>query len=203
MALPKVVIRIPRKPKAILPSPFKPRGDEVEEPEALSGTVQNIKASAPEERLARALEKQDTQYEFRHTIGAPRGLPGWKELDFIVASFGQVYAVEVDTAFTHREKGRADVLHDAIVLAELKKEGLQVYPVVIHVDGESDLLTQENAVAWVKQKFPAAANFEGAVIQPTPEQARAPAQTPPVQVAAPRAYSQRERNERAQRRRNR
>jgi hypothetical protein len=191
VALPKVKIRLIRKPKTILPAPFKPRADTGNEPEGLSGTVQNMKASAPEERLARALDKQQTEYKFRYTVGAPRGMPGFKEVDFIVPAFSQYYAVEVDTAFTHREKGRADVLHDAIVLAALKKEGLQMFPTVIHVDGESDLLTSENALRWVKQRFPAVAAFEGVTVEDAPQataqqQTQVPqptGQAQPVQVA--------------------
>jgi len=190
-SIPGVRIRSQRQPRTILPSPYKPRADTGNQPEILEGTVQNMKASAPEERLARALGKQQTDFEFRHTIGAPRGLPGWKEIDFIVPSFGQVYAVEVDTAFTHREKGRADVLHDAIALVELKKEGMTVYPMVLHVDGESDLATRENATAWVKQRFQPAQKFP-VIVEAEPERAKqakkaieAPTQVPPVQSAQP------------------
>jgi hypothetical protein len=117
--------------------------------------VQGVKASQPEERLARALDKVGTieGYEFRRTIGAPRGLPGWKELDFLIAARGQMFAVEVDTAFTHRDKGRKDVLHDAIVLSELERDGFEVYPQVIHLDGESELVDQKWAEATAKRLF--------------------------------------------------
>lgn len=185
MTIPPVRIHIPRRPKVILPSPHKPRADTGNEPEGLSGTVQDKKASQPEERLANALDKQRTEYEFRHTIGAPRGLPGWKEVDFVVAAFGQVYAIEVDTAFTHREKGRADVLHDAIVLAELKQEGMQVHPTVLHVDGESDLADRTRATAWVKQRFPSSTSFAGLFAKEEDVQTRQTGTqaAPPVQVA--------------------
>lgn len=154
MALPKVHVRLPRKSQPVIPSPQMPRLDTGDEAEVLGGTVQGKKASAPEERLFRALEEVGiTGATFRYTVGAPRGLPGWKELDALIPARGLVYAVEVDTAFTHREKGRADVLHDAIVLKELEKTGLSVYPKVIHLDGESDLADRQWALNTVKRLF--------------------------------------------------
>ncbi len=145
--LPKVHIR--RRPlrKPVLPAPDMP-ALAAEEVEVLGGTVQGMKASAPEERLAKALETIESidQFLFRYTIGAPRGLPGWKELDFLVSARGMTYAIEVDSAFTHAGKsGRSDVLHDAIVLNELEKQGVQVFPQVIHLDMESDLVDQRLA----------------------------------------------------------
>jgi hypothetical protein len=153
MALPKVKIRKTRPPKAILPAPHKPRADTGDEAELLTGTVQGMKASAPEERLFNALRKIGISAEFRHTMGAPRGLPGWFEVDALVPVHGIVYAVEVDTEFTHRQKQRADVLHDARVLKSLEGQGMQVYPSVIHLDGESDLVDQKWALATVKRHF--------------------------------------------------
>jgi len=154
--IPKVKVgRAKGKPKYILPSPIKPRADTGDEAEILGGMVQNKKASAPEERLAKALGKLPTVegFEFRYTVGAPRGMPGWKELDYLVSSRGQVYAIEVDTEFTHRNKGRADVLHDAIVLRDLEQQGMQVYPTVIHLMGEDDLVDQKWADTTAKRIF--------------------------------------------------
>lgn len=154
--LPPVKIRLPRKPRPILPAPQRPRADTGNEPEMLAGTVQNKKASAPEERLAQALSKTRNVdgYYFRYTVGAPRGLPGWKEIDFVISSRGMTYAVEVDSAFTHRNKsGRSDVLHDAIVLRELEKQGMQVYPSVIHLNMESELVDQTWADQTARRLF--------------------------------------------------
>src|SRR5688572_19618864 len=125
MALPKINVgKVRGKRKMVLPASHKPRADTGDEAEALSGMVQNKKASAPEERLFRALDEVGIHgAEFRYTIGAPRGMPGWKELDALIPSRSIVYAVEVDTEFTHRNKGKADVLHDAIVLKDLQKKG--------------------------------------------------------------------------------
>lgn len=155
--LPPVKVRIPRKKKTKLdlPAPYRPRIDNGGEAELLEGSVNGMKASAGEERFAKALRKISAVdgFEFRYTIGAPRGLPGWKELDFVVVKGGTLYAVEVDTAFTHRDKKASDKLHDAIALQELSKLGLEVYPVIIHLDGESDLADQQKADGTAKRLF--------------------------------------------------
>ena len=153
--LPPVKIRKMRPPNPIVPAPYKPRLDAGEDGELLTGTVQGKKASAPEERLFNALSEIGiTGAQFRYTLGAPRGLPGWFEVDAVVPSRGLVYAIEVDTAFTHRGKsGRGDVLHDAKVLKALGKQGMQVYPQVIHLDGNSDLVDAKWSLATVKRLF--------------------------------------------------
>ena len=154
--LPPVKLRKMRTPRAILPSPHKPRADTGTDPEVLSGVVQDKKASAPEERLAKALDKLPSveEYEFRKTLGAPRGLPGWFEVDYVVASRGIAYAIEVDSEFTHRMKtGRGDVLHDAKVLKQLKGQGMTVYPTVIHLTMEADLIDQTGADRSAKRLF--------------------------------------------------
>lgn len=124
------------------------------EDEPLTGVVQDKEASAGEENLARAYSEAGFQYYFRHVIGAPKGLPGWKELDFLVLTKGMLYAVEVDTAFTHRNKEQADILHDAIILndRELNSHGT-LYPQVFHVDGELELATRDMARGYVRRTF--------------------------------------------------
>jgi len=124
------------------------------EDQPLTGAVQDKQASAGEENLARALDEAGIQYTFRYIVGAPKGLPGWKELDFLISNKGLMYAVEVDTAFTHREKAFADVLHDAIVLndRDLQSYG-ELYPQVFHIDGELDLTTKETSRAYVRRTF--------------------------------------------------
>ena len=153
--LPAVKIRVPRNTsgKLKLPAPYRPRLDSGTEAELLEGQVQGRKASAGEERFAKALAKISAVdgFQFRYTIGAPRGLPGWKELDFVVMKANMLYAFEVDTAFTHREKSSSDTLHDAIALIELKKLGMELYPVIIHLDGESDLADQSKADQTAKR----------------------------------------------------
>jgi hypothetical protein len=155
--LPKVKVSRAKRPYTpILPSPHKPRFDTGNEPELFVGEVQGKKASQPEERLAKALNKSKSVqgYEFRRTMGAPHGLPGWFELDFTVNKGGITYAIEVDTEFTHRSKsGRGDVLHDAKVLKSLKGQGMQVWPTVIHLMGEDDLVDDASAERTVKRLF--------------------------------------------------
>lgn len=140
----KLAIDLPGFPNASSPAPE----------EALTGTVQDKEASAGEERLARAYDEANIRYVFRHVVGAPKGLPGWKEVDFLVISKGFLYTVEVDSAFTHRGKQYADVLHDAIILndPELQTYG-ELYPQVFHVDGEVDLADMRNARQYVKRTF--------------------------------------------------
>lgn len=118
------------------------------------GTVKGVKASAPEERLARALDQAGYQYLFRYSVGAPRGLPGWKELDFAVYAAGLVNPIEVDTAFTHRNKAASDQLHDAIIMNdfELKSMGM-LAPSVRHADGDTELASMTNARQYVKKTF--------------------------------------------------
>ena len=119
-----------------------------------SGQVQGQQASEPEERLARALDNANLQYIFRYIVGAPKGLPGWKEVDFIVASGGLIYAIEVDTAFTHRNKRQKDKLHDAIIQNDQGVRSLgTLFPEVIHADGDSELADENNAENFVKQRI--------------------------------------------------
>jgi hypothetical protein len=143
-----------RKPFDKISVPGFPQHQLPGEPEQLLGSVRGMTASAPEERLARALDKKGIQYEFRYVVGAPKGLPGWKELDFIASIGGLLYTMEVDTAFTHRSKEFADVLHDAIVLNDFDLNAMgEVFPHVIHVDGDTDLANLTNAEQFVRRQF--------------------------------------------------
>lgn len=155
--LPPVKISIPRSKsgKLNLPAPKRPRLDNGDEPELLEGSTNGMEASAGEERFAKALNKITSVdgFEFRYTVGAPRNMPGFKEVDFLVQARGLVYPIEVDTEFTHRNKGQKDKLHDAILLNELSKQGMNVYPNVLHLDGESDLVSQDNADRTAKRLF--------------------------------------------------
>lgn len=122
--------------------------------EILEGVVQEKKASAGEERFARGLNAYEKVggYQFRMAVGAGRNMPGWKELDYLVwDKIGMYYAVEVDTAFTHRNKQNADILHDAILRKELAY--LNLYPTVFHVDGERDLADQKTTDETIRRLF--------------------------------------------------
>lgn len=134
--------------------PTLPRLSDNDSPEQLMGSVNGMQASAPEERLARALDKAGIQYLFRYTVGAPRGLPGWKELDFLIPNNGILYAVEVDTAFTHRNKANSDVLHDAIIQNDPQIQMMgTLWPTTLHADGDSELSSSDNAQGYVKRTF--------------------------------------------------
>lgn len=151
MKLPKVKVPRVYKRKALdMPAPRRPQLDNGDEAELLIGTVQDMTASKAEERFARALDKQKIQYYFRYTLGAPRGLPGWFELDFLPLKGGVFYPIEIDSLFTHRQKHKADILHDAKVLSELEKAGLPYFPKVTHIDGEAELADQEQADRTMK-----------------------------------------------------
>lgn len=141
-----------KKPVVVsLPSFPELQGDTQEQ---LTGMVNDMQASAPEERLANALRAEGIPFMFRMVVGAPKGMPGWKELDFLVETKGLLYALEVDTAFTHQGKEFKDKLHDAIILAdrEIQSYGT-LYPQVFHADGETDLASAENSKAYVKHRF--------------------------------------------------
>ena len=137
-----------------IPLPPRPQIESDSEPEQLMGQVQGMKASAPEERLARALDKANLQYIFRYTVGAPRGLPGWKELDFVIMAHGLVYTQEVDTAFTHRDKAQSDILHDAIIQNDVELHSMgEMWPEVFHADGDTQLADNKSAENYVRQRF--------------------------------------------------
>lgn len=138
------------------PAPSRPQLDinADKEQEALSGMVRGMTASAPEERLAKALDQAGFQYLFRYSVGAPRGLPGWKELDFAVYAGGLINPIEVDTAFTHRNKAASDQLHDAIVMNDFELNSMgTLAPFVRHADGDSELANMTNARMYVKRNL--------------------------------------------------
>lgn len=141
-------LRMPRR-HIDLPATTKPSLAQ-DEPEVLTGVVQGKPASEGEEYFARSLSASPgvTGYEFRVAVGAPRNMPGFKELDFAVYTMAMMYAVEIDTPFTHRNKASSDILHDAIVLKSLRKKG-SVYPQVFHVFADS----QKVADQFVKRVF--------------------------------------------------
>lgn len=145
-------IRVRRKSRFTVPAPSR-AGFSSDDPARLSGEVQGKPASEPEEWLALALEEEGKQYIFRYVFGAPKYTPGWKELDFIILS-DLVYLIEVDTPFTHRGKSQKDVLHDALALnsPSIKRMG-SIYPQVLHVNGNEDLINKESALNWLRRKI--------------------------------------------------
>jgi hypothetical protein len=104
--------------------------------EVLSGVVKDMSAAAGEERLARALDKHPAVlgYEFRKAVGAPRGMPGWKELDFLIETAFRYVAVEVDNmSFIHLGRDAESVFEDAQRIEGLAKISVDVYEIK-HVD---------------------------------------------------------------------
>ena len=141
----------PRRQLPVMPRGGLRRSPSEHEPEVLSGLVKGWKASKGEERAAIALSRNSNvaDFVFRMTIGE-RNMPGFKELDFLITSkVGMYYAVEVDSAFTHRDKGTSDILHDTLMLQALKH--LNIYPQVIHWDIDKDLPDIKTAAQTVKQ----------------------------------------------------
>ncbi len=141
----------PRKAPPILPKGGLRRDGEAREPELFTGMVKGFTASQGEERAANALaiNQKVRDFYFRMTIGAERNMPGFKELDYLIeTTSGMYYAVEVDSVFSHRDKGTSDILHDAIILENLKS--LNLYPRVIHWDIDRDLPNRATAEQTVK-----------------------------------------------------
>jgi len=154
MKLPPVKVPKIRKPRDLnIPAPRRPSLDNGDEAELLVGEVMGMKASAPEERMAKALGKAQVPFEFRYTVGAPRGLPGWKEIDFVASKNGMVYPIEVDTEFTHRNKGEADEIDNAqpLCLSCNLKKATKI--IDYKVMGETDLVDQRAADATAKRLF--------------------------------------------------
>jgi hypothetical protein len=145
VAVKRLKFQRPRRPVPILPKGGLRRTGPDTEQETLTGEINGFKASAPEERAVRGAVKHPSviDYTFRMTIGAERNMPGFKELDLLLETTNMFYAIEIDSAFTHRNKGTSDILHDALVLNALKN--LNVYPQVIHLDQDADLATQTMA----------------------------------------------------------
>ena len=92
----------------------------VKEKEQLYGFVRDMAASDIEERFARALDKLEKNYWFRLPVGAPRGMPGYNEVDFLVAS-GGYYPIQIDGEYSHIGREAKDMLTDAKVMVALRE----------------------------------------------------------------------------------
>lgn len=121
------------------------------EQEAFTGMIGDVKASVPEERFARALDRLGISYQFRLALGGARNAPGFFELDFLFPRAGIYFAVEIDSLFSHMDKKYKDALHDAMVLKELDYLGL--FPRVFHFDQDRDLSSQEIADKTARTYF--------------------------------------------------
>lgn len=97
--------------------------------EQLAGSFRGMKASDIEERFGNALQKSGRVRNvfFRVPVGAPRGMPGWKELDFLVETYYGYRAFQTDDVeFVHVGSRDKDRLTDMIILEELRKMGTKV-----------------------------------------------------------------------------
>lgn len=142
-------IRVKRTRLPSFTPPHKPAFSQPA-PEVLTGMVQNKKATAPEERMAKALEGHVDAFVFSYTVGAPKGAPGFNQLDFVVSKQGMIKEIEVDNLWTHRDKQIKDKVHDAFAISELRKIfGDAVWPNVYRAIDSVDLKDQKTANEWV------------------------------------------------------
>ena len=117
--LPKpYTVKLGKKKKPPFPAGAKPRV--AVEKEQLIGSVRNMPASDIEERFAKALDKRGIQYWFRLPVGAPRGMPGYNEVDFLVIN-GGYYPIQIDGEYSHLGHESKDILTDAKLMVGLKE----------------------------------------------------------------------------------
>lgn len=148
-------IQLPRKPRhPDLPAPARPATAPEGTQELLTGEVNGMKASAAEERFYNTLSKIKAvdSFEFRYTT-LPRNVQDFKEADYVVQSHGIIYAIEIDSPFTHQGKQKKDQLHDSIILNHFRGKGYMVYPNVPHIEGEVDLANQKTSDALGERMF--------------------------------------------------
>lgn len=152
----KLIIRRKKVPylQSKIPRPV------AEASEFLTKSVHGMKASDLEERFAKALDRYEIGYTFRLTT-LPRGLPGFKELDFLVFSQRGTMGVSVeDTTFIHFGTDAKDSLQQAIVIDALRKQGQDLTPLafptpgnIIGVVSQVELGTQNLADRFVKENI--------------------------------------------------
>lgn len=115
------------------------------------GSIDGIRAAQGEENLLRAAMKYEmiTGYKFRLAVGAPRNMPGYKELDFLLANkSGQFVAIQVrDTDFIHKglEMEAKDQISDVLIQQNLAKEGITLKGGRIWTINDDQLKTVEDA----------------------------------------------------------
>lgn len=140
--LPKEEVKLPKAKRAKFAS----------EAEQLLGSVKGMDAKQGEERFAKALDEigEVLGYQFRIAVGAPRGMPGWKELDFLIQTIYGYTAVEIDDmSFVHLGKQAEMTMEDGIRIAGLADMGVNVRQIE-HVDN-ARLQNQEDAARAVKE----------------------------------------------------
>lgn len=151
------IVRRKKKTPIIAPRPKLDRG---EGQEVLTGSVHGLKASKLEERLAKALDFHEIDYEFRRTT-LHRGEPGYKELDFLIYSRYGNFGVSVqDTTFVHKGTAAEDNLQEAIVVEAMRGQGIEFIPMnypepgsIIGTFSQEVLGNQDDALRVVEEYF--------------------------------------------------
>jgi hypothetical protein len=126
-------------------------------PTPIGGTIDGLQARQGEINLFQAAYRTGAvqSHIFRMSVGAPKGLPGWKELDFLfLTKAGNYVGIQVkDYEFVHHGEAATaeDLSDDAYILQELTKEGINLEGnKVISVDA-LDLETPEEAMKVVEE----------------------------------------------------
>ena len=104
----------------------------------LTGLVQGLKAAQGEERFSRTLNKGVNKglvrgYYFRSSPGLPKGIQGWKELDFLVFGTHDIKAISVKGEdFVHKGEvaRQQDRLNELIILSRLAAEGIKLDKII-------------------------------------------------------------------------
>lgn len=144
----------PRARRFTPPSPTRggtPGAFEKPQEEALSGSVNGLKAAKGEERLVRTIRKGMKKgmvqgFYFRYSPGMPRNVVGWKELDLLVSAGGRTLAISIKgEGFVHKANAdkQGDKLNEVIILSRLRKMGYDIAN-IISIPAES-LSSQEQA----------------------------------------------------------
>ena len=131
----------PRKGRPYVP---RTRPTFAKSAEQLYGSVNGMSATEGEERFYRAITKNTNVQGtlFRMSVGAPKGMPGWKELDFLVQTYTGYKAIQIDGAdYVHRGTTEEDKMRDLITINYLAQYGVNE---VVHVRADQ-LETQEGA----------------------------------------------------------
>jgi hypothetical protein len=144
-------IKKPAPLPAIDPEPL------AETPVSPSGIIDGLKASLGEQNLLGAAYKTGlvSAHVFRMPVGAPKYMPGWKELDFLFTTkIGSYVAVQIkDYEFVHHgmASSSADNANDALMLQEFAKEGVLLQGNRIYSVDNNDLQTPEDAARVAKE----------------------------------------------------
>ena len=139
----------PRKHREHLPIPDV--AQPVDDVAAYSGQIDGMKAAKGEENFLKGAFKTGLvgQYSFRVAVGAPRNMPGYKELDFLLQTkAGEYVAVQIrDYDFIHHGivATAKDQASDAFIIQELGKQGINVRMNKIYSVSDDDLTTIEDA----------------------------------------------------------